>query len=442
MEVLTTGEKVKQLRKEIGLKQEDITNDEISKSLISMIEKNKRSLTQHTATIIAENLNKYYKSMGREITPEYLLETEEEQVKKEIDKEISYLQELVTQVNGEERLINNVFDKVMELADQWGLKKELFEIKMLRGDYYYSLYKYDEALKEYLHVLNYRIQMADYGEIARMYIAIGSVYQMKMLIDTAIVHYVQAHDTAIIYNIGSMEKVKVYSIYNQILCYRKINHFDLALNKINEFKELKWEDPLFNTYYNRVLIHEANTYRDLKNYEKATKLYDKILKEQKKLDKETLFLLYDNYAYLYRKQGNIQRSLTYISKAYAIKDEVDINYIPALHLKEAKCYNLLENYEKVISLLNSGLQLAKMVSKTEFIIELYFNLVEVHIKIKDYTTALNYLQKVETIIIENNIKSKETDLYSYYSDIYLELDDKVKASEFIRKMRKKYLESE
>ena len=82
MKVLSIGEKIKQLRMDIGLNQDDLTNDEITRSLISMIENNRRSLTHNTAKIIATTLNQYYSNLGKHITAEYLLETKPQQAER------------------------------------------------------------------------------------------------------------------------------------------------------------------------------------------------------------------------------------------------------------------------------------------------------------------------------------------------------------------------
>jgi len=84
-EILSPGDKIKLHRTKLNLTQEHIIDDTISKSLISMIEQDKRNLTERTAKIIAGRLNKYYESMGQSgqtVTPENLMETEEEQMKR------------------------------------------------------------------------------------------------------------------------------------------------------------------------------------------------------------------------------------------------------------------------------------------------------------------------------------------------------------------------
>jgi len=115
MELLTPGEKIKKLRRELGLKQDDLTNEEVSKSLISMIEGNKRGLTEGTANIIAQSLNRYYGSMEKTITPEYLLETPQEQIQKIVMKEKEELKELVESGQVNEGTFHFIFDKISSI---------------------------------------------------------------------------------------------------------------------------------------------------------------------------------------------------------------------------------------------------------------------------------------------------------------------------------------
>jgi len=74
------------------------------------------------------------------------------------------------------------------------------------------------------------------------------------------------------------------------------------------------------------------------------------------------------------------------------------------------------------------------------IIEICFTFVDVYIKLKDYPTALEYLQKVDKIITDNDVKLKNQDLYSFYSDIYMWMGDKEKASKYHKKLRQSYLD--
>lgn len=50
----------------------------------------------------------------------------------------------------------------------------------------------------------------------------------------------------------------------------------MVLNGIAQFKELNYYDQDF---YQRIVIIEANTYRDIQHFDKAIKLYNKMLKK-------------------------------------------------------------------------------------------------------------------------------------------------------------------
>ncbi|MBM7614323.1 helix-turn-helix domain-containing protein [Alkaliphilus hydrothermalis] len=435
--VLSAGEKIKKLRLELGLKQADLTSEAVSKSLISMIEKGKRSLTLQTAEIIAEVLNRYYKNMDMEITPEFLMETERDQIKADIAKDLDHLKRAINSRRADEVLVNNTFEKVIDLTQKWKFKEEYMELKILRGNFYYDNYQYKEAVEDYLDVMNYSIREQNYGQIARIYNLLGRTYQMQMMMDSAIVHYVKAFDTAMYHSTTNKDRIKTEALLNQIICYKNIKRYDLALAHVRLFKNLNWEDPLFNIYKNRVTLIEANTYRDLENWKKAEEVYQTLIPEARRLDDETLFLLYENYALLHRNQGNKEIALDYLQKAFYLKDDVNLNYLPALYLYQATCYNLTEEYENVLICLERGLKLAKMVSQKHLMIELQFTFVELFIKLEDYETALQQLKEVDKTVQELAVKSLLNDLYSYYIDVYTGLGEGNIAKEYTSKIRQK-----
>jgi len=115
---LSPGEKVKKLRLALGIKQEDIADNKLSKSLISMIERDKRGLTRESAIIIANQLNKYYGISGKEVTPEYLLETEKDVARKIILKDIKHLDKAIRSHQIDSELIQNTFDKVSNMIKE------------------------------------------------------------------------------------------------------------------------------------------------------------------------------------------------------------------------------------------------------------------------------------------------------------------------------------
>ncbi len=439
MELLSPGEKIKKLRMELGLKQEDITNETVSKSLISMIEKNKRGLTWNTATIIAQSLNRYYRTMGKMITPEFLMETEEDRVNREVKEEIEYLQTLIESGHINTKLIYMTFDKILKLVEQWDMKQELIELRYLKGRFYYKSYLYNKALEECSNVLEYYIEVRDYSEVARTYNFMGACYYMQMMMDQALNYYSKAYDTAIEHSTANKARIKVEAVFNIIICYRKIHRYDMALQFINMFKEIEWDNPLYEYYNNQTIILEANTYRDLRNYERSEKLYEKLMQKHKVLDKDILFLLYDNYTIFYMEQGKIQKALNYVDKAIKILKGVRPDYIPWIYITKARCLVLAGRYDEALNTLNEGLVLAEDFTENEMIIDFHFTLSQVYIKLNDFNNALMHLKDGEKIIIDNNIKLKRNDLYSFYIEVYIGLGESSKSIEYASKIRKDYL---
>ncbi|WP_026478863.1 helix-turn-helix domain-containing protein [Alkaliphilus transvaalensis] len=437
MKFSNPGEKVKHLRMAMGLTQEDLVNDCLTLEIVSMIEKNKENLTWKTAGLIADSLNNYYKATGKEITAEYLMEVSEEEARDNIKQDIDKLQRVIDSGHVDESFIYNTFEEVMDTVKMWGFKEELVELQLLRGDYYYYSYQYNEALQDYLDVQEYYMKNEDYSKVARMYIILGTVYQMQMLIDTAIIYFVKAEDIVRTYETNNRQKIIAQSLFNRIICYSQIKRYDLVFSHIELLKSLKWDDPIFKNYYDQALLIEANTYRDLDKYMKAAKIYDVLLLKKFQLDKDTLFLVYENYSVLHRKQGNIDMALEYIQKALEIKEEVNINYRPALYLYQAQCCKLPEEYEKIKKFLENGLTLSEWVSKQHMVIDMHFAFVELYLKMQDVEEVLKHLQEVERLLIEKDFKPRMYDLYSYYIELYTGLGDVTKVLEYTKKIRSK-----
>lgn len=57
MNFLTTGEKIKRLRIQLNLTQEELQTENVTRGLISMIETNKRDVTYATAVKLVDKFN-------------------------------------------------------------------------------------------------------------------------------------------------------------------------------------------------------------------------------------------------------------------------------------------------------------------------------------------------------------------------------------------------
>lgn len=222
MNIVSTGEKIKKLRTDIGLKQDDISNDEITRSLISMIENNKRNLTYRTAKIIATELNKYYVNLGAEITPDLLMESEVQQAQRIIREKLDEMQQLLENPTpGTEGQVYQSFQKLIDFAKEWKLEEMIAELHEARGGFYYRTYEYNKALADYFDSVGYHLHRSNFDKITSIYNMIGSCHYQLNLPEQALIYYeivdkiIKAHKVSNFNKINTfVMEIKYYAIEN------------------------------------------------------------------------------------------------------------------------------------------------------------------------------------------------------------------------------------
>lgn len=433
MKILSAGEKIKKLRMDIGLKQEHLTNNEITKSLISMIENNKRNLTYRAATVIAEALNKYYVNLGREITADYLLETEVEQAQRLIRERLEEMRPLIDQPNiAQERQTEESFEMLISFAQEWKLDLLVAELIERRCDFYFKSYRYNHAINDLLTILEYYLANKNHDKANRLYFGIAHNYYRLMLYDQALVYYNRALDTTDIYKIEDVDRARLLIYYNRLLCYYHQQKYDLALKEISLFKSHATEE---DDYYHLILLMEANTYRELKNYEKSSKIYNKLVKHASKLTTDTKILVYENYADLYQAMGDYEKSLYYIKQTCRHNNEIKASYIPYLYLCEATSHWKLGNYQEAIELTQKGIELCKKALNVETLLKLHFLLIELFYEQEYYEKIEESLQQLEDYLKLYSINKGLIDLYTYQIEFYSRIGEIEKCKECTAKLR-------
>ena len=88
IKILNPGERLKLLRKELKVKQEELAGEKFSKNYISMFENNKRNINAINASYLAKKINEIATQSGKNInvTASYLLKNEEDMAKDKCKK--------------------------------------------------------------------------------------------------------------------------------------------------------------------------------------------------------------------------------------------------------------------------------------------------------------------------------------------------------------------
>lgn len=424
--ILAPGEKIRTLRENMGLNQDDLTDDRITRSLISMIENGKRKLTYKTAIIIAEKLNCYYSKLGKEITTDYLLNEEVDQVKEIASDFLKKHQIHDSIILLGENQVELFFDPIIKLVKEWCLKKELSEILFLRGQYYNKLTDYYRALQDYFSSLEYFLETSQYENVALLYLKIGTNFYMLEHFQESLLYFKRAIFIAQEEKIHSMDRVIINSTFNTILSYRKLKNYDMVFEYLNKIRQHK----ISTTLCNNLSLIEANNYLDLGMWERSEKLYRKLL--NKDLEKDNCFLVYDSLADLYIQKEQYETALDYGSKAFKLLDDLDKMYTSMIIIKLAKIYSNLGQATKGIELLRKYFEVITIYNQK---VDLLLQLAEIHLSINKTDDAVSLLNNANELILINNFESKKPALYALFCEVYEKLDDREKLKLYLNKIK-------
>lgn len=379
--ILSQGDKIKLLRKKYNLKQEEIAGSDITRNLISEIETNKANLTKSTAEAVLKNSTIIGDKRRFKVdeTVEYLMETENEQASKILDKHID---ELKTVMVYKDNSFIDMLKEVESFLIKWDLTDKKIAIYELAGDYFCmqnelnkSIVYYEKALavvgklfptKELLNILH---------KLCRTYGNAGRYDESISCCDFALNHF---QDLS--------EKDTIYFVYNRAYDFYLLKSFEKALANIRMIDGMLNKTDM-RTYFavldtKAVCLHEAH------HYDEALELYNHLLEvlSDEQIDKR--LVVHVNMADLYIALSDEARANDILN---IIKQE--ISFMDHSSIYKANVY-----FE--IGKINRDLHDLKEANKY------YLKALEVSKKQKNYVIAVNIL--CELIDCTDNIENMDT----------------------------------
>ncbi|WP_026475842.1 helix-turn-helix domain-containing protein [Alkaliphilus transvaalensis] len=435
MEILSPGKKIKILRKKIGLRQDQLTDARITRSLISMIENGKRRLNRKTAMIIAVKLNDYYKNLGQEITPEYLLESEEKQASNIIEENIESLRPILK--NKKEVDHQHVFEilkSMIELAEKWNLPDKKAEILLVRGKYYFDKKQFNLAIADYYNSLEYYLSSKEEAKIALLYVKISKCYIFMAQFDQAAFYGEKAFSLSRESKISNSNEIKAKALLNKIICYYRTNRYDLTLQEIEKFKNIKYVNESLN---DEVTLLEANTFYSLKNYEKARKIYERLLNREGKVELHVMLPVYDHIAKLYSKIGELSKAREILQRAILQRERIaDEEYLATFLLEIAKCYYGINDHEGVLKLLSEIMLISEQeILREADLADTYILAAKIYLGRQNYNEAEEYLLKSQYYLEKDSISEKLNEVYSLLGELYCDLGNINATKVYFQKIR-------
>ncbi|MFL0251505.1 XRE family transcriptional regulator [Clostridium neuense] len=377
--VLSDGDKLREIRKKYHVKQEEIAGEEITRNLISEIENNKAPITKKTAEIIIKNLSVLAKKRYFEVdeTVDYLMENQIVQANRALD---NYIEELNTlSISKGDSFIKTLKEAESFLID-WDIKDKKLKIYEIAGDYYCNnneMYKsavyYEKASALLSRMFLDRKLLSLSRKLSTVYGRIGD-YKKS----------IECCEFALKYFDDMPQKDEVVFLYNNALNYKHINNLKLALKNIEVAENLVSKTDILT--YIKVLNTKGNCLYEMKSYDEAIKIFNKIftLIDKRETDKYLINLI------------NIVNSYWYAG----MKDKA------------------LENFKFVIN------ELPNLSNKDLCVADIYFEVGKIYerinkIKLSEdyYLMAVDFSEKQKNYVLLNSILYDLIELYSISNNV-------------------------
>ncbi len=409
MEILSISQKIASLRKKYKISQSELTMDKISRSYLAMIETEKVKLNKTIANLLAENFNIIFKEKGvdRIISPEYLLETKEEQVYKlavmlsdkldeeDLEETIMEIENYAHEYSGEERVIlyKKVGDKLLEKDDY--RRANIYYLRVVndilkKGDleliseFIVHLLKSSEHLDEYIEIISLESTISKYAEKLvpelqfEIYTSMARIQEKRGYYESALEYYKILDEMDLDYD----EKFNI--LYSKAFCYENIEEYAKA-RSIYRGILVRYEDTYrkFLVSLNLMTLSqkEEETEKVKFYFRKNVKFLKELEQEGYPLDIEKYYRMARVSLYLNRKKSSKEYLEKTISKetSYALK-EVEYQYFTI--------NNLLGIYSK------------KDIERVKELEKKYFELMDIK---KRFEIAYSFISYYENFGIKNQL---------------------------------------
>ncbi len=352
---ISIGENLKNIRTELGLKQYEISRGKITRNLISLIENDKTPLTKDNAVLISENINKIMKEKNLDvyIDPMDILEPIRYKAKKKANIIIETLEK-----NLKEKNLNitiEELEKFESFLNKWNIDDKKVKIYSLIGDIYYYKRNFDMEYIYYTKALECSYNFTTFKDRHKLILILvanringGKYEEAIQLSDIALLNKKYIPDRSI----GLLH-------YNKALIYNYLSDFNKSL------KELENAKPYFNNKddeFKDILILEANSNANKKNFEKALKIYKKVLQLlEAENNYNKLCITNINIIQMHIHNNDKEEVIKYLNIIINLISKLgkDSPYLAEIYYEIANIYYYLDQYELTEVFLKNAFLLAK-----------------------------------------------------------------------------------
>lgn len=407
-EILSIPEKLKAIRKYLGLKQEDLTNGIISRSLISYIENGKVELTKETASIICDSIKQVLdqKNISFEVDVEYLTSNEKKQAEILIERHLNKLREIKNVK--EDTNFTELIKKIEKILTKWELPEKRLVTYELIGDMYYDKSEFDESYIYYIKALENSVESSKFESYVKILSKLGRCcIRMRKYLNA-----IKFNDDALaILEINNIEDDVLYMrcLFNNALAYEYLGFYDKSLSCLERLKKL---DGTFSSeQFIDILIVEGKCYCKKGDLKVAERAYQEALREANRNNMPFYkSMALTNISALYQENDDIEMAIYYDKEALRIKEDINDERIGRTLLELGKKYITLKQYDLAEKYLLRGINEINLDKDLSTYIKINFELLNIYISTNEHYLISKIIKEIKNIYISNYEKYNNQDL--------------------------------
>lgn len=371
MNVLSTGEKIRKIRKSLDMTLKDLAGNRVTTGQISLIESGKSKPSMDLLEYLSIKL-------GTSI--EYLLESEQKQAKKICD----YYENMAVCYLFQENIleVESYLSKMLLISEKYNLEQIIYKSYFIRGLCLYKTENYDLAVENFLLANFGFLKFSMNEELINSLLHLANISVNKKNYISAIIHlkcaikiiekYFSNYDLSFfsVYylisksyaELGNMDKSNYYLkklIYLLDKIYKPKESALIFMEKSIEHMELEDVDNAIKfSCMSRKYFEDMNLLNDrqvVENHVSRHLIENNELNNGKKYLKraesvgvfyefDNLFEIYKNFINLYIKQNDINKVKYYLIKLEGLVDMKNFNNTIDFYMLKYKFYILEKNY--------------------------------------------------------------------------------------------------
>ena len=423
MEFLTPGEKIKKLRIDLNMNQQELEDHGLSRAFISMIELGKRGLSRDSAKTIVDKFNEKARKLGIQlnIDKDYILNSPSEDAEK-------YCLNKLNDVQKETEIA-----EIIEIANDYDLdvvKAKAFE---RLGDIKYDAKDYTAAFISYSSSLDANSKLDEVNsKLFYLNTRLGICKFNQLMYKESVFHFDKAYNLAV--NVGDIVLQKK-SIFNLASCYKKIGDISKAIEFIDKYL-LSCDKEKELEVFIRTNILKAVCYTEIKDIDKAESIYNELINDECFNSHPLLANVYNNLGFIYLDKEKYVDSLDYFNKSQHIRSDNNSDELYHTLIEKAEVYKRQGLYNEAIMLIKLGLEQSEKNNDLEYLIQGHYRLSDIYKLLNDNGKLKEEYEAILQLLSKTDRKKEIIIIYSKISEMFLNIDNIEKAKIYLKKSLK------